>query len=53
MKRSMFIGSVDTLLGSYGRIQSNVLCKLFQTYIVARSVVRNCGCATPMASIDA
>ena len=29
-KRSFFIGSVNKLLGSYGKIQSNVLCKLFQ-----------------------
>ena len=31
-KRSIFIGSVNKLLGSYGKIQSNVLCKLFQIY---------------------
>ena len=31
-KRSFFIGSVNKLLGSYGKIQSNVLCKLFQIY---------------------
>ena len=31
-KRSIFIGSVHKLLGSYGKIQSNVLCQLFQIY---------------------
>ena len=31
-KRSFCIGSVNKLLGSYGKIQSNVLCKLFQIY---------------------
>ena len=31
-KRTICIGSVNKLLGSYGKIQSNVVCKLFQTY---------------------
>ena len=31
-KRSIVIGSVNKLLGSHGKIQSNVLCKLFQIY---------------------
>ena len=31
-KRSICIGSVNKLLGSYGKIQRNVLCKLFQIY---------------------
>ena len=32
IKRSILIGSVNKRLGSYGKIQSNVLCKLFQIY---------------------
>ena len=31
-KRSIFIGTVTKLSGSYGKMQSNFLCKLFQIY---------------------
>ena len=52
-KRSICIGSVNKLLGSYGKIQSNVYCKLCFKYIAVPFIVQNYAVATNMDKIYA
>ena len=53
IKRSISIGSINKRLGSYGTIQSNDLCELFQISIAVPSMVQNYGVATHVGLIDA